>query len=182
MSRRYRWLLLGLMVLAGCQQMPPREEMLNRVCAQHPCRSAEVLYLQDKHGERHPVAIPAGPIFVAGWLSVVTGEQHALALSEGPEGQVHASWLAGVVPGGQRFRIELSQGNDNGRTFSELRLHNPLDRPLFLQMEQLVVGEDRFHPLPLPPIPPGDSVRKRWDHTILEIQVLGFQALGERLQ
>ncbi|MCP1726499.1 hypothetical protein J2T60_000464 [Natronospira proteinivora] len=179
---RWLFLLICLSLLGACQQMPPREEMLSSVCERQPCRPATVIQLQDQSGEPHPVQVPAGPIFAGGWLSVISGEQHALVLMEDKAGRIHPSWAPAVAPSEARFRIKLQQVNEEGLFFSELRLQNPLDRPLFLQAEQLVAGEDRFHPLPLPPIPPGESVRKRWNHTILEVQVLGFQGLGKPLQ
>gem|GEM_PF-2745800 len=147
------------------------------VCDHNPCREAREIELIDQTGQAHRLQIPAGPIFVHGWLSVVTGESHSLALQAGPDNTVHANWLAGAVPSSEHFRVRLSQQLDKETPYTELRLYNPLDHPLVLHAEQLPVGESRFHPLALPTIPPGRAIRKRFDHTILELQILGFRKM-----
>jgi len=95
-------LVLGglAVIMSACQSQPPKAEMMATVCDHNPCREAREIELIDQTGQAHRLQIPAGPIFVHGWLSVVTGESHSLALQAGPDNTVHANWLAGAVGGG----------------------------------------------------------------------------------
>jgi hypothetical protein len=163
-----------LALLAACQGLPPREEMLDIACADLPCRVATEIELIDAGGETRRFEVPAGPVYAGGILSLISGETQYLELETGDEQRLTARWIPEVRNPDKTLRARLEQVADEDGRRSQLALHNPLDYPLRLRIEQYPAGSDRFYPLPIAPLPPGRTVRRNWPHAILEVQITGL--------
>ncbi|MEA5444321.1 hypothetical protein VCB98_00630 [Gammaproteobacteria bacterium AB-CW1] len=182
MNRRclsYPTIMLLALLLAACQALPSREEMLTHACEANPCRQAHEIELIDGEGRIQRFQVPAGPLFAGGVVSVMSGERAGLNLSESSDGRLSLQWVAPEKTSEADLVLELNQVKVEGGHASELRVQNRMDKALQLDLEQFPASEERFFPLAAPPIPPESRVRRHWPHTILEIQLTGARRAGE---
>ncbi|MDQ2068409.1 hypothetical protein [Natronospira bacteriovora] len=172
-------LLPVVTLLAACQTLPPREEMLALGCSHAPCREAGALQLHDDEGRVQTFHVPAGPVFAGGILSIVLGETHYLGIShEGTDdGRLKMQWMNASDRGEADLRLTLQRISTGDGYVSRLTIHNQLDHALWLEAEQFPVNQDRFYPLSLPPVPAQRRVHREWPHTILEVQLTGIRRL-----
>lgn len=183
MNRRQRhgvFLLPFLLASAACQTLPDQQEMTATACAELPCREAGPVVVLDAAGTAHFLAVPQGPRWAGGILSLVPGESAHLRWTEGPDGGERLAWETDPERADLSFRLEPLRPSRTGEhegKLMRLRIHNRSPRDLYLEAEHQPAGDNRLLPLFATAVPAESRVQRSWPHLILEMQLSGWRAL-----